>query len=228
MQRARVLRLGLAALAVAPALLHAQALSPYHAGPPDTRSRYEQLRYGATVEEWARRLESENPKERLGAIEDLGRTEDSRAVTYLLKATADADLRVQARAIEFLGARRSAEAIPVLTQKLFLTGAPAGLRQRVLTALGRIGDPSASRSILDFLGQEPDPDVRGTGIYALGEIADQSVRPDLQKLGERESDPRLKRLVDEALYKMATLSRPADRAFVPPSSAVVPPLRPGQ
>jgi hypothetical protein len=205
---------------------HAQyGPSPYHAGPPDVRNPYDRARDGGNVDEWARLLESADFRQRLRAVEDLGQSLDPRAVNPLLKAVGDPDLRVQARAIDYLGARRAVDATPLLVQKLFLTGAPNAMRQRVLTALGRIGDPSASRPILDFLGQEPNADVRGTGIYALGEIGDLTIREELRKLGDRESDPRLKRLVDEALMKIATLPRPEKKEFVPPPSGVVPRLR---
>jgi len=199
--------------------------SPYHAGPPDVRNPYDRARDGGNVDQWTRLLDSADFRQRLRAVEDLGQSPDPRALNPLLKAVGDPDLRVEARAIDYLGARRASDATPLLVQKLFLTGAPNALRQRVLTALGRIGDPSASRPILDFLGQEPSADVRGTGIYALGEIGDLTIREELRKLGDRESDPRLKQLVDEALMKIATLPRPEKKEFVPPSSGVVPPLK---
>ena len=200
--------------------------SPYHAGPPDVRNPYDRARDGGNVDQWARLLDSADPRLRLRAVEDLGQSLDPRAVDPLLKDVGDPDLRVEARAIDYLGARRAADATPLLVQKLFLTGAPNGLRQRVLTALGRIGDPSASRAILDFLGQEPSADVRGTGIYALGEIGDVTIGEELRTLGNRESDPRLKKLVDEALMKITTLPRPEKKEFVPPASGLVPPLKP--
>src|ERR1051326_836857 len=193
-------------------------VSPYHAGPPDPRGPYDRARDGGSVDDWAKLLDSADPKQRLRGVEDLGQSSDPRAVNHLLKAMGDADLRVQARAIDYLGARRAADATPLLVQKLYLTGAPGALRQRVLTALGRIGDPSAGRAILDFIGQEPNADVRGTGIYALGEIGDLTIRDDLRKLGDRETDPRLKQLVDEAVMKISTLPRPDKKDYVPPSS----------
>ena len=224
----RLLGYASAALAIAAASAYAQyGVSPYHAGPPDVRNRYDKAGDGGTVEQWTKLLDSDDPRQRLRAVEDLGESPDAHAVTPLLKAIGDSDMRVQARAIEYLGARRASDATPLLVQKLFLSGAPGGLRQRVLTSLGRIGDPSASRPILDFLAQEPDPDVRGTGIYALGEIGDMMIRDDLKKYGDAEKDPRLKKLVEEALLKISTLPRPEKKEFVPPSSGLVPPIKPG-
>ena len=132
-------------------------------------------------------------------------------MTYLLKAMGDADLRVQLRAIDYLGSHRASDATPLLVQKLYLKGSPDGLRQHVLTALGRIGDPSASRPIVDFLSQEDNADVRGTAIYALGEIGDVTVQEDLRKIGDQENDARLKGLVDEALTKIAQTPETAVR-----------------
>ena len=226
MPRARTSVLGVAILLVTRAVASAQyGVSPYHTGQPDLRSPYAKSRDGSTVEQYARLLDSPDAKQRLLAVEDLGQSEDPHAINYLLKAIDDVDLRVEARAIDYLGSRRSADATPLLAQKLFFTGAPRALRQRILSALGKIGDPSASRPILDFVAQERNPDVRGTGIYTLGEIGDVTIRDDLQKLGEKESDPRLKQLVDEALVKMTTMPRPKKQDYVPPSAGVVPPLR---
>jgi HEAT repeats len=227
MRRPRASLDGLVAIVLATgAVASAQyGVSPYHTGQPDLRSPYARSLDGSTVEQYARLLESPEAKQRLLAVEDLGQSEDPHAVNYLLKAMEDVDLRVQARAIDYLGARRSSDATPLLAQKLFLTGAPNALRQRILAALGKIGDPSASRPILDFIAQERNADVRGTGIYTLGEIGDVTIRDDLRKLGEKESDPRLKRLVDEALVKMTTMHRPPKQGYVPPSAGVVPPLK---
>jgi HEAT repeat protein len=221
------MRVSLVALLVAafltdPSPARAQlGINPYHAGPQDSRSPYAKALDGSDVDQWGRRLDSTNVKDRLLAVEDLGQSDSPRAVTYLLKAMGDTDLRVQSRAIDFLGSHRASDATPLLVQKLFLKDIPKTLRQHVLTALGRIGDPSASRPIVDYLSQEGNKDVRGTGIYALGEIGDITVEDDLRKLGDKESDARLKSLVDEALTKIA---RPPKQQYIPPPVAVDAPV----
>jgi HEAT repeat protein len=196
-------------------------LNPYHAGPQDSRSPYAKALDGNNVDQWGHRLDSKNVKDRLLAVEDLGQSDNPRAVTYLLKAMGDADLRVQSRAIDYLGSHRASDATPLLVQKLFLKDIPKALRQHVLTALGRIGDPSASRPIVDYLSREGNKDVRGTGIYALGEIGDITVEDDLRRIGNQESDARLKTLVDEALTKIA---RPPKQQYIPPPVAVDAPV----
>ncbi len=220
--RASVVALWVAASLTGPSLARAQlGINPYHAGPQDSRSPYAKALDGTDIDQWGHRLDSENVKDRLIAVEDLGQSDSPRAVTYLLKAMGDVDLRVQSRAIDFLGSHRASDATPLLVQKLYLKDIPKGLRQHVLTALGRIGDPSASRAIVDYLAQEGNKDVRGTGIYALGEIGDVTVQDDLRKMGDQESDVRLKSLVDEALTKIA---RPPKQQYIPPSVAVDAPV----
>jgi HEAT repeat protein len=220
--RASVVALWVAASLTGPSLARAQlGINPYHAGPQDSRSPYAKALDGTDIDQWGHRLDSQNVKDRLIAVEDLGQSDSPRAVTYLLKAMGDVDLRVQSRAIDFLGSHRASDATPLLVQKLYLKDIPKGLRQHVLTALGRIGDPSASRAIVDYLAQEGNKDVRGTGIYALGEIGDVTVQDDLRKMGDQESDVRLKSLVDEALTKIA---RPPKQQYIPPSVAVDAPV----
>jgi HEAT repeat protein len=225
LERTRLAAVAAIVLAAHGAAAAQEVVSPYHTGQPDLRSPYEKALDGSSVEDFARLLRSPEAKQRLLAVEDLGQCADPHAINYLLKAMNDVDLRVQARAIDYLGARRSADATPLLAQKLFFAGAPDALRQRILSALGKIGDPAASRPVLDFIAQEANPDVRGTGIYTLGEIGDVTVRDELRKLGEKETDPRLKQLIEETLVKMTTMHRPPTQSYVPPPRGVVPPLK---
>jgi len=196
------------------------------APPDDPETRYRHERNGDDLDQWLRVLESEDAERRLEVMDDLGRSPDHRAVTYLLKAIDDPDPRIEAKAIDYLGNRRAPDATSVLVRKLFSKGASTAKRQHILAALGKIGDPEASRSILDFVAQESSAEVRGTGVYALGEIGDLTVCEELRRFGRQESDPRVKHVVDEALAKIVTLPRPKDRGFVPPSSSLAPGVNP--
>src|SRR5438034_140201 len=80
--------------------------------------------------------------------------------------------------------------------------APPLLHQHVLAALGKIGDTRSTRPILDFLAQDSNAETRGTAVYTLGEIGDISVRDDLKTLRDRERDPRVQQIADEALAKL--------------------------
>lgn len=206
----------------------AQYGKPAEAAPPPDApvERFRHARIGTSVEEWARALESRDSDRRLEVMDDLGRSTDSRAETYLLKAVDDPDARIQAKAIDYLGDRRAPDATSVLVRKLFMTGAPTGLRQHILSALGKIGDPKASRPIFDFVTHERSADVRGTGVYALGEIGDLAIREELEGYADDEPDPRVKHLVHEALVKIVRLPRPKEQVFVPPPDSIIPRLNP--
>ncbi len=223
----RVTSLSVLALAVGTAAVaRAQFGAPPGQAPrSDTPAGiYRRERNGQGIDQWVRAFESDDPQRRLEVMDDLGRSSDSRAIPYLLKALDDSDLRIQAKAIDYLGLRRSSDATAVLVRKLFLSGAPSAMRQHILSALGKIGDPSASRAILDFVSQEKSADVRGTGIYALGALGDPTISDELQRLGENETDPGVKRLVDEALAKMIHRPSPKTETLVPPTNnEIIPP-----
>ncbi len=77
--------------------------------------------------------------------------------------------------------------------------------------LGKIGDPRATKPLLQYVSQDVSPDIRGAGIFAIGEIADQSASEELRRFSEEQTDPRLKRLASEAAAKVAT-RKPAPEA----------------
>ncbi len=171
-------------------------------GPGDQIQRYDSAKKGSTLDEWVRRLEDERPEIRLGAVKSIGEAGGPGSSDPLMKAVADSDPRIATKAVEYLGRNRATEATQFLAERLFLAGTPPELRHRILSALGRIGDTRASRPILDYIARDTNSDVRGTGIYALGELADPAVTGDLEELAAGESDPRLKRLIGEALAKI--------------------------
>lgn len=185
----------------------------------NVRQRYDKARKGSSITEFIDRLKEENdPEMRLEAVKSLGESGDEKAIDHLMQAANDKDPRIQAKAVEYLGSIRATSATLFLIQKLFVTGTPAPLRHRILYALGRIGDSKASRPILEFIERDVSPDVRGTGIYAIGEIGDRTIKEDLKRLREVEPDPRLQRLIDEALQKIAFRQPAPDaerRAFNP-------------
>lgn len=186
-------------------------------GPDSLTDRYNRARRGTTIDEWVRRLGDDDPEIRLEAVKSLGESGEPKANDYLMQAVGDSDPRVQAKAVEFLGRVQATDATLFLIQRLFMRGTGDPLRHRILMALGKIGDSRASRPIIEFLGRDVDPDMRGTAIYALGEIGDASIRQDLEALREREEHPRLKRLVGDALVKISTRqpSEPTEARIFP-------------
>jgi HEAT repeat protein len=178
------------------------------AGDTSVQSRYNKAKRGANLTEWVKRLSDDDPDKRLDAVKSLGDANDPKAIDYLIQAVNDPDARVQAKAVDYLGKLHAADSTPFLIQKLFTVGTKDKLRQRIVMTLGKIGDPRAGPPLLQFVMQDGNTDLRGCGIFAIGEIGDPSIREELQRYAEIEEDPRLKRLTSEALIKIATRQPP--------------------
>src|ERR1043166_1412713 len=179
------------------------------AGDTSVQSRYNKAKKGANISEWVKRLGDDDPDKRLDAVKSLGDSNDPKAIDYLIQAVNDADPRVEAKAVDYLGRLHAADSTPFLVQKLFTVGTKDKLRQRIVMTLGKIGDPRASHPLLQYVMQDGgNADIRGGGAYAIGEIAERSIRDELRRFSEVEEDPRIKRLADEALIKIPTRQPP--------------------
>jgi len=166
------------------------------------RQRYDKQTKGEGVDEWARDMNSDDPLERLKGVRSLSTSTEPAAVPYLVQALGDPDMRVKAKAIDACGNVRAADATPVLVQQLFLRGTDEEVKQRILAALGKIGDQRAAKPIMEFLGRDLDLATRGTAIYALGDIADPESMEFLETYERTEPHPTLKRLANEARAKV--------------------------
>ena len=165
-------------------------------------SRGQKGRTEPNVEELAKDLRDEDADKRLEAVKTLGTSSDKGAVEYLIQATADPDARVKIKAIETLGTMRASDATLVLVQTLYLHDSEPWLRQRVLVALGKIGDSRAVRPIGEYLSRENDSATLGNAIFALGEIGDTQAVSDLERMSQRTSDQRLAQLARDAIGKI--------------------------
>lgn len=154
------------------------------------------------VEEYARELREDDPVRRLEAVKNLATQKDEKAIELLIEATADQDLRVRIKAIDCLGNAKAGAAIPVLVQSLYLTQTEPWLKQKVLVALGKIGDSRAAQPISDFLSRDVDVPTVGTAVYALGEIGDQSSVAKLNEIIEQSDEPNLQRVARDAIAKI--------------------------
>jgi HEAT repeat protein len=187
---------------VAFALVLAAAPAAAQISADQVRQRYDKQTKGAGVEEWARKMNSDDPLERLEGVRSLSESTDPAAVPYLVQALGDGDVRVKAKAIDACGTARAADATPVLVQMLFLRGTSPEVEQRILAALGKIADQRSAASIIEFLGRDLDHATRGTAIFALGEIAEPGSVEFLDRLAGEEAHPTLKRLAREAAAKV--------------------------
>jgi HEAT repeat protein len=166
------------------------------------RNRYEKNTKGTSIEDFVKKLESDDAEKRLEAVKSLGATKDTKAVEYLIQAMGDSDVRVQAKAIDMLGEMRATDATPVLIQYLFLRTTEDQMKQRILAALGKIGDVRAARPIMEFLRRDLDPATRGTAIFALGDIGAPESADALSKIAQADKDQTVRRLASEALNKV--------------------------
>lgn len=192
----------LPALLVAVAAVTAGAPAPAQISADQVRQRYDRQTKGSSIDQVARQIDSDDPAERLKSVKSLSESTDPKAVEYLVQALGDADMRVKAKAIDACGNVRATDATPVLIQQLFLRGTDPEVKQRILAALGKIGDVRAAKPIQEYLGRDLDHPTRGTAIFALGEIGDPDSLEFLATIERTEPHPTLKRLAREAQAKI--------------------------
>jgi HEAT repeat protein len=196
-------------------LVAAQAFGP-GGGRNQLRNR-QQPQQQQKADDAIRKFESEDPQERLEGVEKLGlAADDPKAVDYLIRAVSDVDPSIRIKAIDVIGDARIKDATPLLVQHLFMRDMSVTTKQHVLAALGRIGDPRATKPMLDFLARDLDASTRGNAIFALGELGDRAALPALEKLAASSTDDDTRRLAAEAVRRIE--QRPAP-AVVPPALA---------
>ena len=208
---------------VAALLVFAARRAPAQISADQVRQRYDRQTKGGNIDEFARQMNSDDPNERLKGVKSMSESNDPKAVEYLVQALGDQDMRVKAKAIDSCGNLRATDATPVLIQQLFLRGTDAEVKQRLLAALGKIGDARAAKPIQEFLSRDLDHATRGTAIFALGEIGDSESLEFLQNVERTEPHPTIKRIAREAeskiLYQQAMRKTEAQQplnTFLPP------------
>lgn len=187
------------------------------------RQRYDRQTKGGNIDEFARQMNSNDATERLQGLRSMSESNDPKAVEYLVQALGDSDMRIKAKAIDACGSLRATDATPVLIQQLFLRGTDPEVKQRILAALGKIGDARAAKPIQEFLSRDLDHATRGTAVFALGDIADPESVEFLQNLERTEPHPTIKRIAREAQAKIhyqqamrQTEARQPLNTFLPP------------
>src|SRR5579884_1112901 len=178
-----------------PALTRAQVpLSQEN--PSRLRNSYNRPQASQKLDEAVRKVNSDDPDQRLEGVKDLGELEgETRAVEYLMQAVNDPDQRVRIKAIDTLGNVKAKDATPFLVQQLFLRDTDVTTRQHILAALGKIGDKRATASLLDIVARANDP-ARGNAIFALGDIGDPAALAPLRALARSGADEPLRRLAE--------------------------------
>jgi len=166
------------------------------------RQRYDKNTKGASIDDFVKRLESEDAEKRLEAVKSLGTSKDPKATEYIIQAIGDPDVRVQVKAIALLGDLRATDATPILIQYLSRRTTETNMKQLILASLGKIGDPRAAQPIIEFLHRDLDRATRGTAIFALGEIGAPEAVETLSQIAAADPDSTVRRLATEALNKV--------------------------
>jgi HEAT repeat protein len=209
--------LGLVA-AIVPALVAAQ--TPFDPDGSGTRTRlrdrYRQPENSQKLNDNIKKLNGDDPQQRLEAIGALGEIGDAKATEPLVAAANDPDMRIRIKAIDTLGNIRAKDSTPLLVQQLFMRDTDIPTKQRILVALGKIGDTRSTRSIVDFMSRNIDSATRGNAIYALGDIGDRAALPPLEALARDSQDEAQRRLANEAIRKIREKREPE---VLPPALA---------
>lgn len=177
------------------------------------RDRYTRPQNAGRFDDSVRKLKGDDPEARLEAVRAFGELNDPKSIDYLIAAASDDDMRIRIKAIDTLGNIHAKDATPLLIQQLFMRDTTPPTQQRILVALGKIGDPRATSPVVDFLSRDVDVALRGNAIFALGDIGDDAAIPPLEALARDSREESLRRLAAEAVRKIR--SRPAEPVVLP-------------
>jgi len=149
-----------------------------------------------------RKFADADPRVRVQGLEGLRFVDSNDANEILFRGIADPDVRVRIKAIDVLGARGVSDAVPIMSQELFLRETPAVEKLHLVAALGRIGDQRGAMPIVNYLKETDDSDSRGTAVYALGEIGDPSANDILIQIVSNDPNAMVRKLAREAIEKI--------------------------
>jgi HEAT repeat protein len=168
------------------------------AGPTRSAKNDEDL-----IKEAKRKITDADPRVRVDGLEKLRFVADSAEANELLfRGLNDSDVRVRIKAIDVLGARGTNDAVPPMSQDLFLRQTPAIEKLHLVAALGRIGDARGTLPIVEYLDETDDTDSRGTAVFALGEIGDPRANDALIGIVKSDKSAMVRKLAEEAMEKI--------------------------
>lgn len=138
---------------------------------------------GGDIDKPASRLQHNDPKVRLSAIEDLGRIRDDESVTALISVVENKgeDWRIQTKAIKLLSEIKNPRSIGLLIKVLddpFFTYDCPALKWNAAIALGNFKNSRAVDALINAL-TDKILYVREAAIQSLGEIGDERAAPHL-------------------------------------------------
>ncbi|MHB8709130.1 MAG: HEAT repeat domain-containing protein [Desulfuromonadales bacterium] len=155
-------------------------------------------------------LEHRDIRVRRETIRALTKIGGQRAVNILLQAAESDDQELRRQALLSLGAIRAASAIPTLLKLIEqpeLSRRAVDIKKDAIRALGEIRSSDAVTPLLKILARHSllrralNDELREAAVIALGEIGDESARPDLETASNDRSSP-VARAAVQALMQM--------------------------
>lgn len=154
------------------------------------------------IKDAKRQIADADPRVRVQGLEKLRYVQSTDANELLYRGLVDPDVRVRIKAIDVIGARGVSDAVPAMSQELFLRETPAVEKLHLVAALGRIGDQRGTLPVVEYLKETSDTDSRGTAVFALGEMADPRANDALIDVVDNDQSPMVRKLAQEALEKI--------------------------
>jgi|HubBroStandDraft_1064217.scaffolds.fasta_scaffold79765_2 HEAT repeat protein len=174
-----------------------------HAGVDDLVGRAQKESPFKIIKDVKLGLKDADPTVRVGELVKLRYLQDPEVNKILMSSMADPDIRVKIKAVDILGAREANEAVPPMSQLLFLRSTEPAVKLHLVAALGRIGDVQGVLPVIQYLNTETgDERARGTAVFALGEIGSDQSTVVLTNATAEDESPLVRRLAKEALEKI--------------------------
>ncbi len=143
-----------------------------------------------------------DPKVRVAGLAKLRYLQQPEVTDILLSGLVDPDTRVKIKAIDIIGARQVTEAVPTMSQYLFLRSTEPVVKLHLIAALGRIGDQRGALPVMQYLKEAEDERSRGTAVFALGEIGNPAASEVLSQTATEDKSAMVRRLAQEAIEKL--------------------------
>jgi HEAT repeat protein len=176
------------------------------AGIDDIRNRSESESSFKIIKDVKLGLKDADPNVRVSELKKLRNLQDPEVNKIIVDSLSDPDLRVKIKAVDLLGARQANEAVPALSQLLFLRSTEPLLKLHSTAALGRIGDATGTLPVVEYLQEESaagdDDRARGTAVFALGEIGSDKATEVLSQTVTNDKSDMVRRLAQEAIEKI--------------------------
>lgn len=183
------------------AMMHQGPMSDM-AGIGDLQKRAQTETPFAVVKDAKKAMDDADPTVRVKGLKSIRSVQDPEVNGILMRGLVDPDIRVKIKAVDILGEREASDAVPQMSQMLFLRSTEDAVKLHLVAALGRIGDARGTLPVMQYLEEQGDERSRGTAVFALGEIGDTQATDALTNVATEDKSDLVRRLAQEALEKI--------------------------